>query len=57
MLREDQIESGSTKAGRKESHRAKNRAVETAKKLLENNIPEKIIAECTGLSPKQIKSL
>ena len=58
MLWEDQIEEWKHE-GREEgiAQGALNTAVETAKKLLENNIPEKIIAECTGLSPEQIKSL
>lgn len=62
MLWEDQIEEWKLE-GREEGiaqgekQGALNKAVETAKKLLKNNIPEKIIAECTGLSPEQIKSL
>lgn len=62
MLWEDQIEEWKLE-GREEGiaqgekQGALNKAVETAKKLLKNNIPEKIIAECTGLSLEQIKSL
>ena len=33
------------------------KAIETAKKLLEKNIPAEIIAECTGLSLKEVNRL
>ena len=33
------------------------KAIETAKKLLEKNIPAEIIAECTGLSLEEVNNL
>jgi predicted transposase/invertase (TIGR01784 family) len=36
---------------------AKQKAVETAKKMLENGISKEIIANCTGLSHEEVEKL
>ena len=43
------------KEGRLEGER--NKAIETAKKMLENKIPIDLITKCTGLSLEEVKRL
>ena len=47
------------RAGLKEglAEGAKKKAIETARKLLEKNIPAEIIAECTGLPLEKVNKL
>ena len=53
-IRREAIEEGKIE-GRQEG--AEQKAIETAKKLIENRIPKEIIANCTGLSLEEVEQL
>ena len=53
-IRREAIEEGKIE-GRQEG--AEQKAIETAKKLIENRIPKEIIANCTGLALEEVEKL